>query len=494
MLNPATPIRLYCDDELEQLHQATLDILADPGMRIMSPVLLEALAKQGAKVDRAAQVVRFPAKLVEQTIAAMQAELKAGRKPLIFNGVVSSKTPAKPDGSRPILAKFGGACVEVYDYDRQQARQPARKDLIDLVRLGQAMPEVATVGNPVVYLFEDDGRPIDPRLQRVKTAALIARYTTKAGPTEVWNAKELDFLMEIGEIVRGGRDAYLANPCFVTAKETIAPLILTQEAGEVLLLRAQRGLPTTIIPMPITGASSPLTLASNVALCNAEVLGTATAIRAACPEAWVAGGVISGVLDMASGAASFSAPEAILQDLGIAELHERRYGFDFALGTGYTDAKYPGAQSVLEKLAKYWASYNTGRYNYPVGLLNGGKCFSPEQALLDLEAAHWIHEFGKGMEVSQATLMVEAIREAGIGGNHLADDYTVANMRKAIWYPALMDRGLGSAELTLGRERDMLERARARKGAVLAKADYELDSARARAIDDVVRRAEQVLE
>jgi len=493
MLNPALAIRLFDDDELEQLHQATLDILADPGMRIMSPALLEALARRGAKVDYGAQVVHFPAALVEQTIAEMQAELKAGRKPLIFNGVVSSKTPTGPDGTRAILAKFGGACVEVYDFDRWEARQPSRKDLVDLVRLGQALPEVATVGNPVVYLFEDDGTPVDPRLQRVKTAALIARYTTKAGPTEVWNAQELDFLMEIGEIVRGSREAYLANPCFVTAKETIAPLILTQEAAEVLLLLAQRGLPTTVIPMPITGASSPLSLASNVALCNAEVLGTAVAVRVACPQAWVAGGVISGILDMSSGAASFSAPEAILQDLGIAELHERRYGFDFALGTGYTDARYPGPQSVMEKIAKYWASYMTGRYNYPVGLLSGGKCFSAEQALLDIEIAHWLHEFGKGMLVSPVSLMVESIRETGIGGNHLADDYTVANMRRAIWYPALMDRGLAPVEPTQTRGRDMLERARARKEAILAKADYEIDADRARAIEDVVRRAEREL-
>ncbi len=347
----------------------------DPGMKIMAPVLLDALAKCGAQVDAATQVVRFPRWLVEGTIAGMQADLRGGRKPILLNGVVSSKS------SGPVQAKFGGACIEVFDWEKQTLRPPTRQDLIDLVRLGEALPEVATVGNPVVYLTEDDGAPVDPRMQRIKTAALIACHTTKAGATEVWNAWELDYLMEIGEIVRGSRAAYLANPCFVTAKETISPLTLDDKAGEVLVLLAQRGLPTTIIPMPLTGGSAPMALAANVALCNAEVLGVATAVRCAVPDAWVAGGVISGVLDMSSGSASFAAPEAVLQDLGIAELHERLYGFDFAIGTGYTDAKYPGPQSVMEKLAKYWAAYRSGRVNYPVGLVNGGKAFSPEQAL-----------------------------------------------------------------------------------------------------------------
>jgi len=481
-------IQLFSESDLELLHLAALNLLADPGMRILSAALRDALKKHGAKVDAARQVVRFPARLVEETIAGMQADLRQGRTPLLLNGVVSSLSQG------PIQAKFGGACVEFLDWERQESRPPTRQDLVNMVRLGQALPEVATVGNPVMYLTEDDGTPIDPRLQRVKTAALIACYTTKAGATEVWNAEELDFLMEIGEIVRGSREAYLAAPCFVTAKETISPLTLDDKAGDVLLLLAERGLPTTIIPMPLTGGSAPMSLAANVALCNAEVLGVAAAIRCASPTAWVAGGVISGVLDMSSGAACFSTPEAILQDLGIAELHERLYGFDFAIGTGYTDAKYPGIQSMMEKSAKFSASFHSGRVNYPVGLVNGGKAFSAEQALLDLEVAHWLHSFGKGIlvEMDSLALSVESIRSKGIGGNFLDAEHTLQNMRKVVWYPTLMDRKL-SSRLEKDRQRDMLARASAQYKKILASASYEIDSDRRRSIEDVLRRAKQKL-
>lgn len=479
-------MRLFSDDELDQLHCAALDLLADPGMKIMTPSLRRALAAHGASVDEASETVKFPPRLVEDVILAMQADLRNGHKPILLNGVVSSQSTGG------IQAKFGGACIEYFDYERGGSRAPTRQDLIDLVRLGEALPEVTSVGNPVVYLREDDGTPVAPRMQRVKTAALIACYTTKAGATEVWNAAELDFLMEIGQVVRGSREAYLANPCFVTAKETISPLVLTDEAGEVLLLLAQRGLPATIIPMPLTGASAPMSLAANVALCNAEVLGVATAIRCACPSAWVAGGVISGVMDMGTGAASFAAPETILQDLAIAELHERRYGFDFAIGTGYTDAKYPGIQSVMEKLAKFWATYRSGRVNYPVGLVNQGKAFSAEQALLDLEVARWIHESGKGIEVTPATLAVDLVRKQGIGGNFFSEEHTLREMRRAVWYPSLMDRAL-SRGLEKDRERDMLRRAAERRRKLLANAQYEIDAERRREIERIQYHAEQTL-
>lgn len=479
-------VRIFSEDELQRLHDAALQILADPGMRVMTPALRQALAAHGADVDEVTERVRFPRALVEGTIAAMQADLAAGRKPLLLNGVVSSKSEGK------VQAKFGGACIEVFDWPRGDVREPTRQDLIDLVRLGEALPEVVTVGNPVVYLREDGGEGVDPRMQRVKTAALIACYTTKAGATEVWNATELDFLMEIGQVVRGSREAYLANPCFVTAKETISPLVLEGDAGEVLLLLAQRGLPTTIIPMPLTGGSSPMTLASNVALCNAEVLGVATAIRCAEPTAWVAGGVISGVMDMATGAASFASPEAVLQDLAIAELYERLYGFDFAIGTGYTDAKYPGTQSVMEKLAKYWATCRSGRVNYPVGLVNNGKAFSPEQALLDLEAAHWIHQFHKGIAVNEETLCLDLIRKQGIGGNHLGEEHTVRQMRKEVWYPQFMDRAR-STGMAKDRERDMIARAHERYQKLMTKATYEIDAAGRHEIDNILRAAERAL-
>ncbi len=139
-----------------------MQILADPGMRIMSPGLRQALVKRGAAVNETHQVVRFPTQLVEETIASMQAELRAGRTPLLLNGVVSSLSRG------PIQAKFGGACLEYLDLESGQFRSPTRQDLVNMVRLGQALPEVATVGNPVVYLTKDDGTRIDPRKERVK--------------------------------------------------------------------------------------------------------------------------------------------------------------------------------------------------------------------------------------------------------------------------------------------------------------------------------------
>jgi trimethylamine---corrinoid protein Co-methyltransferase len=485
MIEFKNKIQIFSEQEIQQIHTASLEILANPGMRLDSKQLRQALKAAGAQVDESTRVVRFPATLIETTLEQMKASRQAGVKQIVLNGVVASLTP------RSMCVKFGGACIEYMDWKTGEVRAPNYSDLVHMVQLGEALPEVAFVGNPVIYLSEDDGTAIDPRMQRVKTAALIARYTTKPGSTEVWNAAELKYLMELGSIVRGSPEAYLARPCFVTAKETITPLILDEAAGDVLLLMAQHNLPSVIIPMPITGTSSPLSLAANIALGNAEILGTFAAIHAACPGANLVGGVISGTFDMKTTNAIFASPEAVLQDIGLAEIHERLYGFDFGVG-GYIDAKYPGPQVILEIFARYSAMAHSGRYNVPVGLLNSGKRFSAIQALMGIEVERWIVEAGKGIEISPETLLVDQIRRVGIGGHSLAEKHTLDNMRKMVWYPQLMDHSISA--ISQEYVNDMMSTAARRVEKILSRDDlYQADPAKTRAIDEVVRAAEKEL-
>ena len=190
-------LKILEDDQLDKIHDYSLKLLEEPGMRIMHEKMLKSLASKGAKVDFANKTVRFQAKLIEETIELMRKDIKEGRIPVYLNGVTSEYT-TKPG----IQAKFGGACVQFLDWENQIFRDPTENDLINMVKLGQALPEVATVGNPVVYLKDKNGRPIEPRMQRIKTAAQVAKYTTKPGSTEVWNVRELEFLIEIGSIVR----------------------------------------------------------------------------------------------------------------------------------------------------------------------------------------------------------------------------------------------------------------------------------------------------
>jgi trimethylamine--corrinoid protein Co-methyltransferase len=476
------------DDQLRVVHDASLRVLERTGMRFASGRVVERLRAAGAGVDAPAGIVRFPPRLVEAAIASNQRLLHQGRKMVLLNGVTSERT----SGSA-IQAKVSGGCNLYLDGESDTFREADPQALLRFIRLGELLPEVSFVGNPIVLSRDGDGRPIDERMRRIRTAALIAKNTRKLGSVEVWSETEIDLLAEIGTIARGSREAYFERPCLVTAKETISPLFLDENASDILLALAARGLPCTIIPMPLTGLSSPVTPLGNAIVGNAEILGTLTAVKAFHPEALVGGGTISGVLDMRTGVVSFSAPEAILQDIALAEVHERLYGFDYLIGSGYTDAKYPAGQVLAEKTAKFLFTFLSGRTSYPIGLVNSGAVFSDLQCLVDLELCRYIHgHFSAFGDFGSADELVQLIDRVGIRGSFVEQEHTLAHFRER-WMPQLFDR---SSFLSLedSRSRDLYAAARARLGQLYAAEEYwELEPAAQRAIDQVVRAAEKTL-
>lgn len=241
-------------EQLNFIHLATLSVLKNTGLRIDCREYYPYLQEGGADLNRTTGVVKFPEKLIEETIRYFKDQIIKGRKQYLLNGVTN------PRWTPPLGCKFGGACIEYLDLEKNIVRKPNETDLIRLLQLGQALDDVGFVGNPVACLVDKNGKNIPPHMQRVKTASVVAKYTSKCGSTEVWNEKELDLLLEIGEIVRDGRDNYQAMPCFVTAKETITPLQFPEEDGKILLILARRGLPCMIVesvkvPVVVLGAA-----------------------------------------------------------------------------------------------------------------------------------------------------------------------------------------------------------------------------------------------
>jgi trimethylamine--corrinoid protein Co-methyltransferase len=174
-------------------------------------------------------------------------------------------------------------------------------------------------------------------------------------------------------------------------------------------------------------------------------------------------------------------------------LYDQVYGQDLGLGTGYIDAKYPGAQSLAEKAMKMEAAAQQGRFNFPVGLLAGGKRFCPEQAVLELEVAEAICCLHTGVKVSDDLLGVDVIDEVGIGKEFLSHEHTLKHFRRTLWAPKIWDRR-NPDTLAVEKKGDMLEAARMKVRDILQRDDlYRIDDDRARAIDEVVARAERDL-
>jgi trimethylamine:corrinoid methyltransferase-like protein len=167
------------DDEIEKLHENALKLLEDPGMRIENEEALKALDSMGAKVDLQAQIVRFPRKLVEETIEIARKEEKERFSSCKStadapNALTLSWHTASYERTPEVRISLGGGCPQYYDHEIKDRRIATSEDFLRMVHLAEGIPEIVTVGNAVHYLKESDGTEVAPKMVAILGAAAVA--------------------------------------------------------------------------------------------------------------------------------------------------------------------------------------------------------------------------------------------------------------------------------------------------------------------------------
>ena len=414
-------LELFSDDELDQLAAATLEVLERSGLMYQSERVLAALEAAGALVDRAQQRARLPRRLLEALLAS---------RPRPRTAPAPRRTADLPlPGIGLQVAQF------YYDHERQQRRPGNREDLVQMIRLGDALED----GQPVSQVLILREEP--PLVEPLEALALLLEHSSRPGDTYPYCAAQFPYLEEIGAIWAGDARRFLGGGIFM-----VSPLRMGERAAEYVAAMTSRELPVGVGTMPVSGVSAPVTTAGAIVVGAADILGGWAAAWALAPELPLSGSICSGSVDMATGTVSFSSPESMLQDIGCAELFRRRFGggVGIAGGADYTSAKFPGYQAGFEKAfeAMAIAAYTGGRPRLGAGLLDSGKTFSPLQLLIDREFQGMLNRFAAGAPVDGEQLAAQVIADIGSGlsKSHLESEHTLRHFRQALWFPRLLDR------------------------------------------------------
>lgn len=439
-------LNLFDESDLARIDENIRDVLQNIGLWIQCDEVLDTLKEFGADVDKAHQVVRFSENLIDEVIDGQR------------------KRPWKPrrEDSPPRGEYLVGVSAQVgqfyYDFEKRQRRPGNKSDFLEMIHYGDALDRDMSVTTPLVMT------EIDPRIEAIEALALTIEHAHRPGIAYEMFTEQIDHIARIGEVYAGNPNLFVGDPNIWM----ISPLRMCGRHARLLakLLQPEFAPRTAIIgSMVISGGTSPVTTAGSIIVGACEILGGWVVVKALNSEAEMVGGSVSGVLDMRAGIASFSAPEAVLQDLGICELFHRMYGghVHAACWSDYTDAKVPGLQAEYERTFKALAvaTVSGDHFNRGTGLLDSGKVFSPEQLILDQEAGSALWRFSKGIELNEETMALDVIKKVGIGNEttYLQQPHTVRHYRKAQWFPELLKRAAwqeGDAEQV---EEGILERA-----------------------------------
>ena len=197
---------------------------------------------------------------------------------------------------------------------------------------------------------------------------------------------------------------------------------------------------TVISPFILAGAMSPVTIAGTVAQILAEAMAGMAFVQLVRPGAPVVFGTFASSISMQSGAPTFGSPEPTLVMYAAAAL-ARRLGVPFRSGGGLCASKIPDAQAAYESANTLQAAALAG-VNFMLhtaGWLEGGLVMGYEKFIMDADQAGMLAVLLQGIDLSENSQALDALREVGPGQHFLGCAHTQANFESAFYRSSIAD-------------------------------------------------------
>ena len=480
--------------QMELLHDSALDVLEKTGLQIQGRFLLEALADAGCRVDFEQHRAWLKPELVEKQIKPLRDRYKHVRSSLWYP--FCEKMP-KDDVCWPdeFTIDYGYATPWIYDYQLDRYRSPTVQDQIEAIKLGNALDSAKAINAP--YICAE----FDSRTEIIESARILLMNTTKPGWVGTSCGAEVKYLAKMSELALEYNsdigDAKKQPPIFVHAYCTTSPLKVDTRSCEVLKEALKYKFPVNFAPMPILGATTPITPAGSAVVAIAEILGCITATSLIEPDINYYATSISSEMDMRSSQVCFCTPAAILTDAMLHQFFREKHGIVLNVESAYVEAKKPGIQAAFMKVFRQMAFGATVSSSMPVGLLDNGSAFSPTQAMIDLDMNRAIYGFAKGAEVSPASINIDLINELQFCDKqtYLESEHTFKFFRDIVWDTTVFDRTYREDEIgCVESNEQILKKADKQwRQLVAEQPEIEVDSKFKKQLDEIVEAAKKEL-
>jgi trimethylamine---corrinoid protein Co-methyltransferase len=463
------------ETELDRIHEASLAVLAQVGMRVEHTGARDILAGAGARVEAATNIVRFPPHLVEERLALVP-------RTLDYHGR-SSHDDVRLDPDGEIRSRVAGGAPGYIDLDTGVHRPARIADMREFAIIGDALPDIHVAS----LLQCEDVAVGTAELHAVRS---LLEHQRRCIATNTVSVANLRALIEMLVAVQGSREAVAESPQVHLLLCPVSPLTLLEEVCAQLFVACEYGIPTDNPIMPVAGATSPITLTGTIVQANAEFLGTMTlaqCIRPGHPMPYFADPVVS---DLRTGAAQFAAPEGGLLIAAVQQLG-RRYGFA-PQGIGLDSDGFGYAQTLFEKAQNtLFQVMAGGKLVIGAGNVEGCMSFDPVQLVVDDELMRIARRWTCGAVSDTDSLALEVIERVGPGGQFLDDDHTVAHMRSGeLLDTTLFVRGTRETWLAAG-GKELEVRAREKARRILATHEVEpLPTEVSRELDAILTAAD----
>jgi trimethylamine--corrinoid protein Co-methyltransferase len=291
-----TSLKILNGRDIEQIHNASLQVLKKLGVKIEDHEIREKLHGHGCIIED--DRVKFNLDLIEAMLSNVKSKIT-------FTSRAGISVEAK-DGV--VLTHTSSELPFIIDLDTGQKRDATSKDLKDITKL---MNRLKWLDMPSALVCPSD---IPPQINQIKQCEVLLKYSEKPflAPGGL-SAKESEYIVELFNAV-ACKDASLSmSDIGIIGISPESPLYYPQVIVDKMKIVISAGIPTDMLIGPVAGLSAPMTLSGGLVQMNASMLAFATIAYLINPDTPIIYGARLSFINMKTGNSIWGLP-----DVGIA--------------------------------------------------------------------------------------------------------------------------------------------------------------------------------
>jgi trimethylamine--corrinoid protein Co-methyltransferase len=416
--------RILDQDQIDTIHQATLQLLEKTGVSVKHPQGIELLESAGCRVKND-DIVQIPGELVEGCIASAPSGIA------IYNRNGQKAMDLK---SRNVHFGLGTDLLQTYDLQSGELRPSRLQDVADAATIADYFDEIDFVASfahpceiPVNMSYIESFRA-----QIENTIKPI--FFTAAGP------EDLAVIASVAAAVAGSPENLADKPFLIHYSEPTSPLTHSPGAVKKLFYCADHRIPVNYTPGMLSGASGPVTPAGAITVANAEALSGIVLHQLKARGAPIISGFGISTMDMAMGTPIYGCPEYRLVLSACADLYHY-YGLPMWGTAGVSDAHCLDQQAGIEMaISLLMAGLDGANLVHDVGYLGQGLIGSAAAIVMNAEIISYVKRVLRGFDIRPERIGLDVIQQVGPGGNFLTTDQTMTLHRHEHWRPMIANR------------------------------------------------------
>jgi len=290
---------------VEKIVDEGLTLLERQGVWVENAEALDLLGEAGAVIERASQRARLGRKLVEACLASTPPSIRlydaAGENEYVVGGDEVHFNP-------------GSAAVTILDHDTQEERKAATRDLVDFYKLVETLEHLHFQSTGLISY------DVPSAIADCYRLYLGLRLSAKPFVTGTFRVEGFKPMKDCLAAVRGGERELRLKPLAIFDACPSPPLKWSNLTTQSLVDCARAGIPSELISMGMTGATSLATISGTLVQHVAENLCGLAICQVAAPGSPVIFGGSPSSFDMRKGTTPMGAVETMMIDAAYAQI------------------------------------------------------------------------------------------------------------------------------------------------------------------------------